>query len=316
MNPLDVEKMGPVGDPSLERLLTEVAQPVIEPILARYTRSRTLAPIDAEDVESAVNVRLIGKLRRMIAEGGEAVADFEKYVATITYNAISDHLRRRFPQRARLKNRLRYVVAHDQRFEVWMVAGETVCGLRGWTGTRPALREAPVPTDVAGRLTVDSREPAEALAEVLEHAGQPVWLNSIVSVIAEAWNVSDVPSRERPVALPSPGAGTLSRMETREFLQALWREVQALRPMQRQALLLNLRDDESVDVISVLVRSGIADHGAIAHAMEMTAEELSAIWNDLPLDDLTIAARLGITRQQVINLRKSARERLRRRMGR
>ena len=35
----------------------------------------------------------------------------------------------------------------------------------------------------------------------------------------------------------------------------------------------------------------------------------------MPLDDLTIAARLGVTRQQVINLRKSARARLTRRMA-
>jgi hypothetical protein len=34
----------------------------------------------------------------------------------------------------------------------------------------------------------------------------------------------------------------------------------------------------------------------------------------LPLDDATIAGLLGLTRQQVINLRKSARERLARRL--
>jgi hypothetical protein len=33
------------------------------------------------------------------------------------------------------------------------------------------------------------------------------------------------------------------------------------------------------------------------------------------LDDLAVAALLGVTRQQVINLRKSARERLIRRIG-
>ena len=46
----------------------------------------------------------------------------------------------------------------------------------------------------------------------------------------------------------------------------------------------------------------------------MTLEEFGEIWNELPLDDKRIAALLGLTRQQVINLRKSARERLTRRM--
>ena len=46
----------------------------------------------------------------------------------------------------------------------------------------------------------------------------------------------------------------------------------------------------------------------------LRAEELAGMWNSLPLDDRGIAERLGITRQQVINLRKSARARLARRM--
>jgi len=36
---------------------------------------------------------------------------------------------------------------------------------------------------------------------------------------------------------------------------------------------------------------------------------------NLPLSDLDIAARLGLSRQQIINLRKSARQRLARRMA-
>jgi len=47
----------------------------------------------------------------------------------------------------------------------------------------------------------------------------------------------------------------------------------------------------------------------------MTIEALAELWNSLPLDDHAIAARLGITRQQVINLRRAARERLARRLG-
>ena len=45
----------------------------------------------------------------------------------------------------------------------------------------------------------------------------------------------------------------------------------------------------------------------------MRADELQLRWPELPFDDNTIAALLGATRQQVINLRKCARERLRRR---
>ena len=48
--------------------------------------------------------------------------------------------------------------------------------------------------------------------------------------------------------------------------------------------------------------------------LSMSAEQFSQLWDELPLDDASIARLFGITRQQVINLRKTARERLARRM--
>jgi hypothetical protein len=48
--------------------------------------------------------------------------------------------------------------------------------------------------------------------------------------------------------------------------------------------------------------------------MGVTTDKLAEIWNDLPLDDLRIASMLGVSRQQVINFRKSARVKLSRRM--
>ena len=47
----------------------------------------------------------------------------------------------------------------------------------------------------------------------------------------------------------------------------------------------------------------------------MPPEHLAEIWNELPLDDRTIAGHLGLTRQQVINLRSAARQRLARQMN-
>jgi hypothetical protein len=79
--------------------------------------------------------------------------------------------------------------------------------------------------------------------------------------------------------------------------------------------LLNLRDAQGRDVIALLPMTGIASIRQIAEALAMPAHEFAKLWNDLPLEDMTIAQQLGITRQQVINLRKSARERLARRMS-
>jgi RNA polymerase sigma factor (sigma-70 family) len=117
-----------------------------------------------------------------------------------------------------------------------------------------------------------------------------------------------------PTSLPDVGATQLERFERRELMARLWSEIAALRPLQRAALLLNLRDHHGGNALLLFLLLGIAGIDALASAAGMGADELVQLWNDLPLDDLTIAARLGVSRQQVINLRKSARERLSRRL--
>ena len=59
-----------------------------------------------------------------------ALRDFDGYVATTTYDAVYDMLRRRFPERTRLKNRLRYLLTHDERFALWIAAAGVACKVR------------------------------------------------------------------------------------------------------------------------------------------------------------------------------------------
>ena len=83
---------------------------------------------------------------------------------------------------------------------------------------------------------------------------------------------------------------------------------------QRIALLLNLRNPHGINVITLIPTTGVATFEQIAQALEIPAAEFEQLWVELPLDDLRLAAYLGATRQQVINLRKTARERLLKRM--
>jgi len=79
-------------------------------------------------------------------------------------------------------------------------------------------------------------------------------------------------------------------------------------------LLLSLRDANGRGVLTLLPLTGIASIRQIAEALAMSAEKLATMWNELPVEDAIIAASLGVTRQQVINLRKCARARLLRRI--
>src|SRR5262249_30351855 len=122
-----------------------------------------------------------------------------------------------------------------------------------------------------------------------------------------------VPEWRRTVALDSVAADLRippvehAGWDHRRTLERNWRQGLGLPLAQRLA--------EGGDALQFLSQTEIASKRAIREALEIDAAEFDAIWKMLPLDDAAIAARLKLTRQQVINLRKSARKRLERRMG-
>jgi hypothetical protein len=100
------------------------------------------------------------------------------------------------------------------------------------------------------------------------------------------------------------------------YLESLWLEIRKLPLGQRRALLLNLRDSTGHDMTALFAHTHIATLDEVAEALELTLEEFLELSNELPMEDSVMAIQLGITRQQVINLRTSARRRLARRMRR
>jgi hypothetical protein len=111
-----------------------------------------------------------------------------------------------------------------------------------------------------------------------------------------------------------PTVSYADRVEQQFYLSQLWSEIQMLPPRQRMALLLNLRDADGRELVTLLVHTRVAPLAAIAEALQLSGEQLAGLWNRLPIDDATIAEQFGLSRQQVINLRVSARRRLARKM--
>jgi DNA-directed RNA polymerase specialized sigma24 family protein len=114
--------------------------------------------------------------------------------------------------------------------------------------------------------------------------------------------------------LPDPAPDAALAFERRTYLARLWEEIRQLPPRQAAALLLNLRDGQGRNAAALLPLTGIATLREMATAVGLPPEGLAELWSRLPLEDTGLAEILGVTRQQVINLRKSARERLARRM--
>lgn len=301
------------ADDALGRQI-ERAQPVVDRVL-RGARRSGIQQADVEDIRSTVLARLLQRLRNPDAP----IQNFDDFVASVTLHALDDYIRNRNPLRVLLKNRIRYVCTHDERFALWEAEGAMVCGLAAWRG-RSGEPVPPLTRKEAPVALLDEGHPEEALAALFGVSGAPLLLEDVVRLLVDLWQVADrrevlVDPADIGEAMIDPGPSALERLERRQKLQTLWQEIRELRAAQRMALLLHLRDDTGMSAIPLLVITGVADPAAVAESIGWTPEQLTESWSELPFDDLRIAALLGVTRQQVINLRKSARERLERRMA-
>ena len=303
LGPLIAAEDDTARDAAVERIVQR-AEPLIQAIIGRYRG--TLPQEVLDDVRSTVMLRILRRLRDVPGSEGAAVASIDDYVATLTFNCVNDVLRDRYPARTRLKNRIRYVLARGGgRLGSWRSGNEVVAGFAEWRGEAPR--------EIGGHAILPRGDLERALIALFEQEGAPLRLESVVETLAASWGVVEL--EHVPLGdMEGVGSTAGNELEAHEQLTMMWQEIRALRLPQRLALLLNLRDSTSASAVELFVFLGIAAIDDIAAALEMSAEDLAAIWNALPLEDNAIATRLGVTRQQVINLRRAARERLARRL--
>lgn len=290
-------------DRSPEMLLVDRALPVIDTVIARRCRHWKMASDLREDMRAEVLFRLVRRLRD---PDGAEIAGFEEYVAAVTSRVIDDIIRAVSPEWTRLKHRIRYVLGHDDRFRVAALPdGRMVCSLERATpfgGHR-------VRTQAADAL-------AQSMIDVLRNGERERLVDELVNEIAARTGVGDPKhisgDHIAAVRTPDPAA----RVESAQSLESLWSEIVELPRRQRLALLLHARDAAGDSVARLLVAERIVSSSDLALALEVSEAELDALLGRLPLMDAAIAESLQVTRQQVINLRSAARDRLARRTAR
>lgn len=306
------------------RNLVDRVTPVIEGVI-RGRAGATVAAIEREELFSEAIVQLIRRLQEIKPDPErQPIANFNGYAAVTAFNVIHAHFRRVHPERQRLRNHIRHAVRKSPRFALWQSqSGQYVCGLAGWQGTVPGecseaeLDRVPAlspPVSVTWNDAIGKPQITRALDHVFAHAGKPVELERLVEKVAELFQLQVAPAQAVPTERVDETASTESSLVYRSALVEVWREIDQLPPRQRIALLLGLRDDNGSAIASLLILLRIVTFDELAAAVELSSEELAAIWDQLPLPDNAIAERLDLTRQQVINLRKSARQRLGRRL--
>jgi hypothetical protein len=210
---------------------------------------------------------------------------------------------------------------------LWQNAeGQLVAGFAGWqdektTATRRAVDIETLPSEIRATKGAKPHELAETVAAIFNYIGHPVEFDELVTSLASLLGISDQPIEslaeddDAVASVPNLNEPDQAwRTEKRMFLQRLWEELELLPRNQRAALLLNLKESSGFGCITLFPATGVATLRQLASALEMTADSLAELWNELPLEDSKIAEILSLTRQQVINARKSGRERLTRRL--
>jgi DNA-directed RNA polymerase specialized sigma24 family protein len=311
------------GDDVLRALLEDEAAPIIHGVLQR--KKSTLD--ESEEITSAAReqlIRQLGALRN--GERQTPIRDFRSYVAGVAYSAWADHLRAEHPQRSMLLNRLRYLLENRTArvgFVLWESAdGRKWCGLSAWQQKSPVAPPPKLqfllsdPTTAARQAFGDRywqrNDLASLIAHLFEWLETPIELRDLVFVTAEILEIAgrtdsleariDAEQHDENSLASYPSAA--DELIWKEYLLWLWQQLAQLPPRQCAAFLLNssvLRDFELL---------GVASIRSLAPRFAMDADQLATIWQSMPLDDLAIAAELNCTRQQVINLRRVARDTL------
>ena len=160
-------------------------------------------------------------------------------------------MRRQFPERHALKNRLHYLLTRQRGFAIWEDNnGKPLAGFTTWQQQKmPAARNVfdveNLPAHIRTLKSDKAPELAEAVASILNYAGGPVEFDELVSAVAAIQGISDQPVEslaedeeggfDPATADPDPAW----RIEKKMFLQRLWEELTQLPVNQRAALLLN-----------------------------------------------------------------------------
>ncbi|HEV7396689.1 MAG TPA: hypothetical protein VGN86_09295 [Pyrinomonadaceae bacterium] len=323
----------------LTHLINEHINPLVKQILRHKLqiyvnhRKENYRNPDLEEVQQEVQLQLLKRMFDLKTHPvRNPMVNLRSYVAATARNACDEYMRRKSPQRRQLRDHIRYCLLSHQDLALWEETSQGwLTGLSIWNsieGLLPERDTMEVQQDLHQLLIervdeVDARHLTlyNLITKILEIAGAPVGVDQLTTVIAKTYGIQDYPVtsfdgdpaglRER---LPSLQANPDELVEYREHLGSLWTEICQLPRRQRVALLCNLKNPQGVNVITLFPATRVASFEQIADALEIPQREFEVLWSKLPLDDLSLAQYLGISRQQVINLRRNARDRLSRRM--
>jgi hypothetical protein len=328
---------------NLESLLDSEVRPLIGKILYRKLQvwvgirgtqgsPQSQEQADAEEVCQDALVKIVEALQKARSFPDTCpILSLPGLTVTVVSQQADLYIRKRYPKRASLSNKLRFLLDNRPHFARWQIRdGEWLAGYRRWQDQGLAAISLE-PLHAAARFQREVPQVGEILdqpdmllAKLFDWAGGPVPMAELVALMAEVWDVRDHPAVLLPTdddsasgmppaaraALTQEGAFT-EEVANQECLRRYWAAICDLPPKQRCSLLFQASDPVGNSLIHLLHACGIASLPEIAVAAKMSLEALKRIYHELPWEDKKVAEALETTVQYVIRLRAIARGRIR-----
>lgn len=313
IDPLLMPFVYATNDSEAETALNQILAASAEPLIKKIVQSKLHVSLnavrhddsqfDAQDLCGDIMLQVMNRLREIRTDPDKKIINhFAAYIAMIAHSVCNEYFRQKFPQRTRLRNRIRYLLTHHEDFFLQKT------GKRKWIASLSVWKnKTTINQNFSAAEIGQSSELSEVVRSILQQSGAPIAFGELVKMGARVLQIQETPQEAKEAF---ENESILQRLDQRDDLERLWSEICQLSVRQRTALLLSLKDANGNGVLTMLPVTGIASMRGIAEVLQMPIEDFVQIWNELPLEDNVIAKYLGATRQQVINLRKSARERL------
>jgi RNA polymerase sigma factor (sigma-70 family) len=280
---------------------------------------------DAEDLYQEAMTRVLQVLNQLQASPTTTdIENFERYVSRVASNICMDFLREKSPARTRLKDSLRDQFRRQGNLVSWEYDGEILCGFAEWRNTGKSTFSDQDSGDVETRLETfeSARFPDEdvrlaplpqILAELFDWIGGPVQIDVLVRMFAYLLDLKeqhmdslDEQARRSDTYFPANILTGETLVQVNELLAALWQAVTQLPPEQRDAFAFGFEDQAGQDFFTVLLAAGIVTWNELAKGMARSVENIARLRLSMPMDGMTAADELGVSRQKVWKWRHKA----------
>ncbi len=319
---------------SVDEVIISQADPVIRKILFQRIKpylspsQRDLTSPEAEDVYQTIVTKLLESPRaRGFALQRHNFDDLKKYAATIAHNVCNDFFRSKYPERNRLKDKLRDLIKRHPDFTSWKEKDQTLCGFSDWVGRRQSelaerlIREL---DEIGDRVEIEGvdlsklagAQLSKVIADLFCWLKGPIEFDNLIYIVAKAQGIKDYPveslNHDNPAVqrIYDPHDQSHEYLEMREFLFHIWDGLLDLPHNQRKAFIYTTMDQIGESLLHRMLRERIITPSQIYAILDITREDLISIWELLPMDTPAAAMKLSATTRMIAKWRHRATKKL------